>query len=60
MTIEVTVAVIWRDGKILIARRGPGKHLAGLWESPGGKIETGEPREVCLARELQEELSVRG
>ncbi|QGU01749.1 CTP pyrophosphohydrolase [Corynebacterium kalinowskii] len=54
--IEVTGAVIVRDGKVLCARRGEGKSLAGYWEFPGGKIEPGETPEESLARELKEEL----
>jgi 8-oxo-dGTP diphosphatase len=56
--IEVTAGVIENRGKILIARRSPGKHLAGYWEFPGGKVETGETYEECLARELKEELDL--
>ncbi|TNF23958.1 MAG: (deoxy)nucleoside triphosphate pyrophosphohydrolase [Deltaproteobacteria bacterium] len=45
-------------GAVLIARRAPGRRLAGQWEFPGGKIEPGETPEACLARELDEELGV--
>ena len=44
------------DGEVLLAERPPGKHLAGLWEFPGGKLELGESLEAALTRELQEEL----
>ncbi|EFK54232.1 (deoxy)nucleoside triphosphate pyrophosphohydrolase [Corynebacterium genitalium ATCC 33030] len=53
--IEVTGAVIIRNGTVFAAQRGPGKALAGKWEFPGGKIEPGEPPEESLARELKEE-----
>ena len=58
MTIVVTAAIIERDGRWLMARRLKGTHLEGLWEFPGGKIESGESLEACLARELHEELGV--
>jgi mutator protein MutT len=57
--IHVAAAVLFdRRGRILIAQRPAGKHLAGSWEFPGGKIEPGETRTAALARELQEELGV--
>lgn len=56
--IDVTAAIIERDGLVLIARRKAGKHLAGKWEFPGGKVESGESHEACLERELFEELGV--
>jgi 8-oxo-dGTP diphosphatase len=57
--IEVTAGLILHEGKVLIARRKAGKHLAGFWEFPGGKIEPGEAPEASLQRELEEELGVR-
>ena len=54
----VTCAVIEKDGKILIAKRKSGDHMAGKWEFPGGTIEHGETPEQCLKRELLEELGV--
>lgn len=58
--IHVVAAVI-RDarGRILLARRTAGRDLAGLWEFPGGKVESGETAHAALARELHEELGIR-
>ncbi|MCK4536147.1 MAG: (deoxy)nucleoside triphosphate pyrophosphohydrolase [Desulfuromonadales bacterium] len=55
----VTAAIIRRQDKILITRRPEGSKYAGLWEFPGGKLETGESPEQCLQREIREELGVK-
>ncbi len=47
-----------RAGRVLLAERPAGKHLAGLWEFPGGKLEPGETPLAALARELDEELGI--
>ncbi len=52
------VALIDRDGRVLLAQRPAGKSMAGLWEFPGGKVETGETPEHALIRELEEELGI--
>ena len=52
------VALIDADGRILLAQRPEGKSLAGLWEFPGGKVESDETPEVALIRELHEELAI--
>jgi 8-oxo-dGTP diphosphatase len=57
--IEVVAAVLTQpDGRVLLARRPPGKPYAGYWEFPGGKVEPGEALEAALARELYEELGI--
>jgi 8-oxo-dGTP diphosphatase len=56
--IEVSAALIFREAKLLIARRHPKAHLGGLWEFPGGKREEDETFEACLIREIREELGV--
>jgi 8-oxo-dGTP diphosphatase len=57
--MKVTAAVIEENGKVLIGRRKPGRHMGGKWEFPGGKIEPGETPQESLARELLEELAIR-
>lgn len=52
-------ALIDTDGRILLAQRPEGKSLAGLWEFPGGKVESGETPEETLVRELEEELAIK-
>ena len=56
--VPVVCALLWDAAtqRVLLARRPPGKHLAGLWEFPGGKIDPGETAAEALYRELQEEL----
>jgi mutator protein MutT len=54
----VAAAVTDAVGRVLIAQRPPGKHLAGGWEFPGGKLMAGEDRRAGLARELSEELGI--
>ncbi len=51
-------ALIDTDGRVLLAQRPQGKSMAGLWEFPGGKVETGERPEQTLIRELKEELGI--
>lgn len=51
-------ALVDADGRVLIAQRPAGKPMAGLWEFPGGKIESGERPEQTLIRELNEELTI--
>jgi 8-oxo-dGTP diphosphatase len=57
--IRVVAAALYdRAGRVLIAERPAGKHMAGRWEFPGGKIAAGESEAEALARELQEELGI--
>ena len=55
----VAGALLDASGRVLVARRPGGTHLAGRWEFPGGKLMPGESREAGLARELAEELGIR-
>lgn len=54
----VAAALVDAAGRVLIAQRPSGKHLAGGWEFPGGKLEPGEERLAGLERELREELGI--
>ncbi|MAO92167.1 MAG: 8-oxo-dGTP diphosphatase MutT [Rhodospirillaceae bacterium] len=56
--LVVAVALLDKDGRILLSKRPEGKKLAGLWEFPGGKVDPGETPERALIRELQEELGI--
>ena len=56
--IHVAAAVIEKNSKILITRRGSGEKMAGLWEFPGGKLEENETVFECLEREIKEELNL--
>lgn len=59
MRIRVVAAAVVRDGRVLAARRAPGRARAGRWELPGGKVEPGETDPQALAREIEEELGLR-
>jgi ADP-ribose pyrophosphatase len=54
----VAGALFDASGRVLIAQRPPGKHMAGGWEFPGGKVEQGEEPFAALKRELHEELGI--
>lgn len=57
--VHVVAAVLYRDGEVLIFRRGPGMTGAGHWEFPGGKVEPGEEPEAALRREILEEIGIQ-
>lgn len=54
----MAAAMLDANGRVLLAQRPAGKHLAGCWEFPGGKLEPGEAPLAALARELDEELGI--
>ncbi len=58
IVLVAAVALIDADGRVLLAERPEGKHLAGLWEFPGGKVQAEETPEAALIRELAEELGI--
>ena len=59
LVLVAAVALLDPEGRVLIAQRPEGKAMAGLWEFPGGKIESGESPEDALVRELAEELGIQ-
>ncbi len=58
IVLVAACALVDADNRVLLAQRPDGKPMAGLWEFPGGKIETGERPEQTLIRELKEELGI--
>jgi 8-oxo-dGTP diphosphatase len=54
----VAAALFDIQGRVLLAERPAGKHMAGWWEFPGGKVAAGESDADALVRELREELGV--
>ncbi|HEY6558294.1 MAG TPA: (deoxy)nucleoside triphosphate pyrophosphohydrolase [Polyangiaceae bacterium] len=57
-TLQIALALIWKDGCLLISRRPHGAHLAGFWEFPGGKCHADEAATACAEREALEEVGV--
>jgi 8-oxo-dGTP diphosphatase len=57
--LQVTCAIIERDGLVLAAQRNAASSMPLKWEFPGGKIDPGETPEQCLLREILEELCIR-
>lgn len=58
LVLVAAAALVDRDNRVLIAQRPEGKSMAGLWEFPGGKVDSGETPEQALVRELHEELGI--
>ncbi len=58
-TYHIAVGVIRKDGKLLITRRKEDGLLGGLWEFPGGKVESGENAEAACVREIHEEVNLQ-
>ncbi len=56
--VHVVVALILKGDQVLIALRPDHLHQGGLWEFPGGKVDTGEDPAKALAREVEEELAI--
>jgi A/G-specific adenine glycosylase len=55
---DIGAAVVWRSGRVLVARRPEDGLLGGLWEFPGGKVEEGETPAEAARREVREEVGL--
>ena len=56
--LVVALAALDGEGRLLMQQRPEGKHHAGLWEFPGGKVEASENPREALVREIREELAI--
>ncbi len=56
--LEVSAAIIKKEGKVLIAQRNRNKSQGLKWEFPGGKVEADETAKESLIREIKEELNI--
>lgn len=57
--LQIALALIWRGGEVLVARRASdAEHLPDVWEFPGGKIEAGETPQQAATREAREETGL--
>jgi len=57
--IDVTCAIIEKNGKVMAAQRGPRMRMPFKWEFPGGKIDPGETAQQCILREIAEEFGIQ-
>ncbi len=55
---DIGIAIIWRDGRVLLGRRPEGGEFGRLWEFPGGKCLPGEEPDECAVREAREEVGL--
>ena len=57
--VHVVVGLIFNSyNQLLIAKRPDHLHQGGLWEFPGGKVETKESAYIALIREFKEEVGI--
>jgi ADP-ribose pyrophosphatase YjhB (NUDIX family) len=50
-------AIVVRDGRVLLARRGK-PPAVGLWSVPGGGVRLGEALQAAARREIREECGI--
>ncbi|MEV6274809.1 NUDIX domain-containing protein [Nocardia sp. NPDC051832] len=59
ITDFVVGVAVFRDRKLLVVRRVPDSYYGGMYELPGGGVESGESFTECVERELHEETGLR-
>jgi A/G-specific adenine glycosylase len=57
-THPIAVGIVFNGDKVLITRRASEGLLGGLWEFPGGKINSGENASAACKREIKEETGL--
>ncbi|MHB0958223.1 MAG: (deoxy)nucleoside triphosphate pyrophosphohydrolase [Pirellulaceae bacterium] len=57
--VSVAIAVVEHKERFLVGKRSANRPLGGLWEFPGGKIESDEPPREAAVRECREETGLR-
>ncbi|MGY1977624.1 NUDIX hydrolase [Nocardia gipuzkoensis] len=50
---------VFREGRLLVVRRVADDYHGGMYELPGGGVESGETFAACVERELLEETGLR-
>jgi len=58
MRLDVTCAIVIKEGKVLATQRSEEMNLPLKWEFPGGKIDANESDQECVLREIKEELNI--
>lgn len=56
--LVVAIALLDGQGRVLLEQRRFASEHGGLWEFPGGKVESGETCAAALVREIAEELGI--
>lgn len=57
--IHAVTGILWKEGKVLVAKRSLSKPHPDKWEFPGGKIEDKESPQQAVIRELYEEIHIK-
>ncbi|NKY28078.1 NUDIX domain-containing protein [Nocardia gamkensis] len=55
----VVGVAVFREGRLLVVRRVADDYHGGMYELPGGGVESGETFAECVERELLEETGLR-